>query len=373
MMLDKPLKYYCVIHSPSQNTNSIPTVEALKKQVAEESILSCQSAMSGKALGPCAIEESSKLGKNVTSPEKLTAKKLAQYYSMLSKYRLTGLVVWSAITGYAMAPLPTDLLTLSLCLTGTAMTSAAANTINQFFEVPFDSQMARTNNRVLVRGLLSPLHAVSFATIIGATGLSLLYFGVNGLCASLGALTLVLYTMVYTPLKRTSIANTWVGSVVGALPPLMGYVGCTGYLDAGGFLLAGVLYAWQFPHFNALSWNLRSDYSRAGYRMMAVTNPDLCRKTTLRYSLSMIGLCTAAPFIDLTSWVFAMDSLPVNLYLVYLSWKFYQNSDSASSRKLFRFSLLHLPLVMILMLIHKKRQQDSSVNEIVSSVYSSMQ
>lgn len=101
----------------------------------------------------------------------------------------------------------------------------------------------------------------------------MLHYGVNGLTASLGAANLLLYTCVYTPMKRYSILNTWVGSVVGAIPPLMGWAGCSGNLEAGAWIMAGLLYAWQFPHFNALSWNLRPDYSRAGYRMMAVTNP----------------------------------------------------------------------------------------------------
>ncbi|XP_046442455.1 protoheme IX farnesyltransferase, mitochondrial-like [Daphnia pulex] len=295
-------------------------------------------------------------GKSPSDPALLTPSKLTNHYSSLAKFRLTGLVVCSAVTGYAMAPMPTDLTTLGLCLLGTALTSASANTINQFFEVPFDSQMARTSNRVLVRGLLSPLHAVSFAAVSGTTGLIILNYGVNGVCASLGALTLALYTLVYTPMKRSSIANTWVGSIVGALPPLMGYAGCTGYLDAGALVLGGVLYAWQFPHFNALSWNLRSDYSRAGYRMMAVTNPDLCRRTTLRHTAALIGICTTAPVIGLTTWTFALDSLPINMYFLYLAWRFYRHSDSSSSRKLFRMSLAHLPIIMILMLVHKKSE-----------------
>ncbi len=136
---------------------------------------------------------------------------------------------------------------------------------------------------------------------------------------------------------------------VGALPPLMGYAGCMGYVDAAGLVAGAVLYAWQFPHFNALSWNLRSDYSKAGYRMMAVTDPGttldnwivswrirvpfffvsspvsgLCLRTTLRYSLSMIGICTLAPWLELTTWTFAVDSLPANLWLVHLSWNFYR-------------------------------------------------
>jgi len=178
---------------------------------------------------------------------------------------------------------------------------------------------------------------------------------VNGFTAALGAANLILYTSIYTPMKRISISNTWIGSFVGAIPPLMGWVGCTGTIDAGGWILAGLLYAWQFPHFNALSWNLRPDYSRAGYRMMAVTNPELCRRTALRYTLTLGALSLAAPYFDVTNIWFALATLPLNSYFVYLAYKFYRNSDSGSSRKLFHFSLIHLPALMVLFLVCKKR------------------
>lgn len=136
----------------------------------------------------------------------------------------------------------------------------------------------------------------------------------------------------------------------------MGWVGCTGHIDAGAWILAGLLYAWQFPHFNALSWNLRPDYSRAGYRMMAVTDPGLCRRTALRYTGVITAVCAAAPLLDVTNQWFLLESLPLNGYFMYLGYKFYQKSDSQSSRKLFRFSLLHLPAIMLLFLLNKKRQ-----------------
>lgn len=135
----------------------------------------------------------------------------------------------------------------------------------------------------------------------------------------------------------------------------MGWVGCSGTIDAGAWILAGLLYAWQFPHFNALSWNLRPDYSRAGYRMMAVTNPGLCRRTALRYTIGLGALSFAAPVFDVTNVWFALETLPLNAYFTYLAWRFYKNSDSGTSRKLFRFSLLHLPALMILFLLNKKR------------------
>jgi len=177
---------------------------------------------------------------------------------------------------------------------------------------------------------------------------------VNPLTAALGTLNMLLYSVVYTPLKRVSILNTWAGAVVGAIPPVMGWTACTGGLEMGAFVLAGILYAWQFAHFNALSWSLRGDYSRAGYRMMSVTNPALCKRVALRYSIAMIPICTLAPVCDITTWWFALDTLPLNGWLSYLAWRFYRDSDFKSARKLFRFSLFYLPLLMGFMLLNKK-------------------
>jgi len=277
-----------------------------------------------------------------------------QVYLQLAKSRLTAMVVITAMGGYALAPADFSLATFTLMSLGTALTSAAANSCNQFLEVPYDSQMMRTKNRVLVRSIITPGHALTFSVLSCMSGVALLYTTVNPLCAGLGLFNYVLYSFIYTPMKRYSILNTWVGSIVGAIPPVMGYVGCTGSLDAGAAVLAGLLYMWQFPHFNALSWNLRKEYSRAGYRMMCVTHPALCKRVTVRYSLGLLALCNLAPVLDVTTWAFAADSLPLNLYMIYLSCKFYKEGDSASARKLFRFSLIYLPVIMALVLIAKK-------------------
>lgn len=286
--------------------------------------------------------------------QKVDLKKLPQQYMQLSKIRLTGLVVLTEMAGYVIAPGAMHLNTFLWAGIGTGLCSSSANALNQWLEVPFDSQMNRTQNRVLVRARLSPLHVVMFGATAGLLGLSVLFTQVNGLTAALGASTLFLYTSVYTPLKRISILNTWVGSVVGALPPLMGWAACTGGLDAGGLILAGILYSWQFPHFNALSWNLRADYSRAGYRMMCVTNAPLCRRVTMRHCLALLGLTTLLPACGVTTWWLALDSLPLNLWQAYLGYQFYKDSDTRSARKLFRFSLLYLPILMLMILLHKK-------------------
>lgn len=290
--------------------------------------------------------------------QKIDLKKLPQQYMQLSKIRLTGLVVLTEMAGYAIAPEAMHLSTFLWAALGTGLCSSSANSFNQWLEVPFDSQMSRTQNRVLVRARLSPLHVVMFGATAGLLGVSLLLTQVNGLTAALGVSTLFLYTSVYTPLKRISILNTWVGSVVGALPPLMGWAACTGGLDAGGLILAGILYSWQFPHFNALSWNLRADYSRAGYRMMCVTNAPLCRRVTLRHCFALLGLTTLLPVCGVTTWWLALDSLPLNVWQTYLGYRFYKDSDSRSARKLFRFSLLYLPILMLMILLHKKQRTE---------------
>ena len=212
---------------------------------------------------------------------------LPKHYLMLSKSRLTMLVATTSAAGYGLASsayLSFDPMILAVSTLGVALTSASANAINQMVEVPFDSQMNRTRNRVLVKGLLTPLHAMSFAIVSGASGAILLWNVVNPQASMLALTNLFLYTSVYTPMKRLSILNTWVGSVVGAIPPVIGWVSATGTLDVGALVLGGILYTWQFPHFNSLSWNLRPDYSRAGYRMMSVTDPELCKRVALRYT-----------------------------------------------------------------------------------------
>ncbi|XP_032357896.1 protoheme IX farnesyltransferase, mitochondrial [Etheostoma spectabile] len=283
---------------------------------------------------------------------------LPDIYAKLAKIKLTALVVTSAAAGYAMAPVPFDPLIFFVSSLGTGLASCAANSINQYFEVPFDSNMNRTKNRPLVRGQISPLHAVSFALACGIPGVALLTLAVNPLTGFLGALNIFLYTCIYTPLKRLSITNTWVGAVVGAIPPVMGWTAATGCLEPGALLMGGFLYSWQFPHFNALSWNLREDYSRGGYRMMSVTHPGMCKRVALRHSVGLIGLSTLAPVLDVTTWTFPVISLPINVYISYLAFRFYRKGDRNSARKLFFCSLWHLPMLLLLALTCKKPRRD---------------
>ncbi|KHN88748.1 Protoheme IX farnesyltransferase, mitochondrial [Toxocara canis] len=281
-------------------------------------------------------------------------------YFQLSKARLTALITSTAIGGYMMTPETICLASFLACASGTALLSACANACNHLLEAPYDAQMKRTQSRLLVVHRFSPLHAVGFASVAALAGVAVLSMGCNALTAALGLLNVFLYAGVYTPMKRHSIGCTWAGAVVGAIPPVMGYTAATGTVQPAALILAAILYSWQFPHFNSLSWNLRGDYSRAGYRIMCVTNEALCRRTTLRHSLALCGICSiAAPYSNLTTWSFAFDSLPVNAFLVYFAMKFYTNPDAKTSRALFRYSLLYLPLIMVLMVVSKYGQSST--------------
>ena len=278
-------------------------------------------------------------------------------YAKLSKIRLTGFVTSTAITGGFLASqsFTDELPVIAIAALGTFLCSSSAAALNQFLETPYDSQMRRTAIRPLVVGQVSPLETVIFASVAGASGVAILYSLVNGLTACLGAANLLLYSFVYTPMKRSNVASTWIGSIVGAVPPLMGSTAVLGHISFDAAILALILFSWQFPHFNALSWNLRHEYARAGYRMMSVVNPDLCKRVALRHSGLLLAYTCALPIYGTTSSLFTLFALPLNYQFIRLSWLFHKQADSASSRKLFRFSLVYLPAVLFLLVATQPR------------------
>lgn len=299
---------------------------------------------------------------NSLNPPSLTFSRLIRVYRDLAKARLAALVILTTMCGYAMAPMATDLTCLFATTAGTGLCIASANTFNQLIEVPYDAQMSRTRNRVLVRKVISPLHAASFGTITGILGVGILSAMVNPLTAILGASNIVLYTCIYTPMKRVSIVNTWIGSIVGAIPPMMGWAACTNSLDLGAWLLGSILYAWQFPHFNSLAWNMRYDYTKAGYHMMVNANPALNSRVSLRYSLLLFPLCYIIPYIEMTTWWFALDSTIINSGLLLGAFRFWKNSNDKTARDLFFGSLVHLPVILALMMAHKKNWRTDNQN-----------
>lgn len=309
----------------------------------------------------------------------ISFKQLKDPYITLTKPHLTFLIMLSSICSYILAPNPTDVMTFLSLTVGTLMASGAANAINMGREPSFDSQMTRTSHRPVVTGLVKPKEAFGFAAVTGSVGCGILYFGVNPIVAALGFTNLVLYSWTYTSLKRKSILNTWVGAIVGAIPPLMGWGACGSLADPGAWCLAALLYAWQFPHFNALSHNIKDEYKRAGYVMTAFVNPKLNARVALRYSLLMFPICFAMSYYGVCDPYFSLDSSVVNAWLAYTSFKFWlqqQHNYSAKvlanggpskeavamanawAKKTFWSSIWQLPLVLVLAMLHKSGQWD---------------
>lgn len=313
----------------------------------------------------------------------LTPKRLLSIYAQLAKTRLTVLVMLTATSGVALSPLPTTLPILLSTALGTALCSASANTLNQLQEVPYDAQMVRTRQRPLVRHAVSPLHATCFAIATGITGPALLWTMTNPLTGVIGAANICLYAGLYTYLKRKSILNTWVGAVVGGLPPVMGWTACGGKLlptsdypitfflppfltdippdvsmidnPLGAFSLFILLYSWQFPHFNALSHLLRASYAQAGYKMLSVLSPQKNALVGLRHTLLLVPICSILfPLSGLTTWTFALTSLLPNYLWVRSATAFWRSCGEKQAKSLFHTSLWYLPLVLALMMVHKQ-------------------
>lgn len=293
-------------------------------------------------------------------------------------------------------------LTLLFLTTGTTLCSASANALNMLYEPSTDALMSRTRARPLVRKLISTRAALLFAVGTAAAGLAALWTGVNPTVAGLGAANILLYAGVYTPLKRISWLNTWVGALVGGIPPLMGWAAAAGESatgdggwrellfsfpagwwsalwpghctdeeatggmttsgttnttpsSAGGWLLAGLLFAWQFPHFMALSWGVREEYKAAGLKMLAWVNPARNGRVALRYSIAFFPLSVGLCLAGVTEWTFAATSLPVNYWLAREAVGFWRKQGQAGSAKgLFWASVWHLPVIMVLALVQKK-------------------
>ncbi len=185
----------------------------------------------------------------------------------LTKPRITAMVILTTGGGLWLAG-ATSLATVTIALLGTALVVSSANALNCWMERDVDGFMARTKNRPLPAGRLSPRVALAFGLALGAIAVPLLTLLVNPLTGLLAAIALVSYVWIYTPMKQVSPAALLVGSIPGAMPPLMGWTAATGSLEAPGIVLFGILFLWQLPHFLAIAMFRKAEYAKAGIQVM---------------------------------------------------------------------------------------------------------
>ena len=274
--------------------------------------------------------------------------KLENYIS-LSKPRLLATVVLSALLGFVLPmSLSNTFFQLLLLLFGTALMGAGANTLNQCMEIGPDSRMNRTKNRALPMGKLSEKEAMIFGILISTAGFCVLWFGNNPLTAGLGLLTLLSYTMVYTPLKQKTVTNTWFGGITGALPPVMGWTAARGQLEWEVLPIFALLYFWQLPHFFAIAWMYRDDYKKGGFKMLS--HYDQTGNRTAIQMLINCGMLFAASLavflVNQGSIVYLAGASALGLVFFAVIAIFYKESNVENARKVFLASIIYLPLLI---------------------------
>ena len=215
--------------------------------------------------------------------------------------------------------------------------------------------MQRTRLRPLPDGRLQTGEALVFATALSALGLATLAAGVNTLSAMVAFATLLSYVVIYTPLKPVTSFATVIGAIPGALPPVIGWTAARQDLGEGAWLLFGIVFLWQLPHFLAIAWMFREDYARAGFPMLPVLEPDgrSTGRQAMLYSAALVPLSLAPTLIGLTGRAYFVGALALAAIFLTLTVKFAMSRSRRDARRLFFGSIIYLPLLWILMIANR--------------------
>lgn len=277
-------------------------------------------------------------------------------YLALTKPRITWLIVMSAAIGYYFgADRGWTIVTLVNTLLGTALIASGTAALNQWYEREADARMRRTQTRPLPAGRLTPGRAFGFAIAISLAGFVELWIGANPLTALLGLFTLLTYLCVYTPLKQRSPHSTTIGAIPGAMPPLIGFAGAAGHLTLEAWILFGILFLWQFPHFYSIAWMYREDYERAGIRMLPVVEPDglsTARQIVL-YLVVLLPISLIPRWVGGEGNLYLVGAAALGLFFLYAGVRVALDRTRQRARRVLLASVVYLPLLYCLMLIDR--------------------
>ena len=283
-------------------------------------------------------------------------KGLLAVYADLVKARLTLLVLLTTLVGFYMGWRgPMDYALLLHTMFGTALVAGGAAALNQLLEREHDAKMRRTASRPLPSGRLQPVTVMLFGGVCAVAGLAHLALLVNPLTSVLGAVTLVSYLFIYTPLKRVTWLNTAVGAVPGALPPLMGWAAARGDLSGGGWALFALLAFWQMPHFFAIAWIYKEEYAKAGFQMLPRVDPDGSRtaQQSVSHTLGLLPISLCPFLFHLAGPVYLVGAILLGGAYLWFAIQFARRLDVPCAKKLFVASILYLPLVLIVLVLDK--------------------
>lgn len=281
--------------------------------------------------------------------------KLADY-RLLVKFRLTSIVVFSAAIGYILASGSAfsfqGLWWISIA--GFLITGAA-NALNEIIEKDYDKLMKRTANRPLPSQRMSTVEALLLAGVMGVGGTVLLAYHFNNLTALIGAVSMLSYAFIYTPLKRISNIAVFVGAIPGALPPMIGWVAFTGTLSMEAFILFSIQFLWQFPHFWAIAWVAHDDYQKAGFKMLPADGGQ--SRTSAFYNILYIAFLipvSLLPFImGYTGWISAVVIGIAGFVFLWQAYNLYMDCSHKAAKQLMFGSFFYLPIVFMALVIDK--------------------
>ena len=279
-------------------------------------------------------------------------------YLELTKPRITWLIVMSTAVGYYFGHLGRWSWWLVLhSLLGTAFIASGTAALNQWYERDADRHMRRTQARPLPAGRLQPHQALLFGIVLALVGGLELGLFVNWLTAVLGITTLAMYLFVYTPLKQKTWWSTTVGAIPGAMPPLIGYAAAANGLRVEAYVLGAILFLWQFPHFYAIAWMYREDYSRAGICMLPVVEPDgeSTARQILLYSVLLIPISLLPKWMGMTGSIYLVGALALGLFFLYSGIRVSMERTKVRARGVLLASVVYLPVLYVLMVLDPVR------------------
>ena len=279
----------------------------------------------------------------------------AKAFWELLKFRLSLLVSFSCAFGYVLASPVVNWKVLPMLFLGGFLVSGASIVVNQIIEKDLDKVMTRTRNRPLPTGRLSVNEAVTFCVICLAAGVSILLIYTNPLTTLLSVLSMILYSFVYTPLKRVGPIAVFVGAIPGALPPLLGWTAATGYISYEAMLIFGIQFIWQFPHFWAIAWVADEDYKKAGFKLLpSGGQKDLNTAIQIMiYTLFLIPLGLLPATFGITGINSAIAVTICGVLFLAQTFSLMKSGDRKSALKIMFGSFLYLPVVQIAYLLDK--------------------
>jgi protoheme IX farnesyltransferase len=284
-----------------------------------------------------------------------TAAKVKDYFQLI-KFTLSFTVVFSCVVCYLLAPNITyDLKMVILLFVAGMLVTGSANAINQAVEKDTDAMMKRTGTRPVASGRMTQQEAYTFAFIAGLLGVLMMWKFFNLTSALLSAFSLFLYAFIYTPLKKVNSIAVLVGAFPGALPCLIGWVAGTGELSAGGWILFGIQFLWQFPHFWAIAWVAHGDYSKAGFKLLPADKgpTKFTALQSIMYSLLMIPFGMLPYYYGMSGITSFWIVLGCNIFMVIQCIRLYIEMDVKAARRVMFSSYIYLPIVFLALLADK--------------------